>query len=173
MVDVGSGLLAALCWGFADFLAKEWGERYGVLNAVLLLHVFGVVILLPFLALVPSLNGSLVKVMIAALLIGLISPLSYGLLYGALAAGELSINSPIASSSAAISVLLAFVFLRERPALVVLIGIGVIVTGVILIIMHPGPQKRFVTWRLTPLDITSFRGCIYHGRDVLSNPSGT
>ena len=149
MVDVAFGLIAALCWGVADFLAKQWGERYGVLTAVLFQHVFSVLALLPFLPLVPSLEGALMRAALAAVAVGLVSPVAYWLLYSSLATGKLSINSPVASSGAAFSVLLSLLILRERPGGIAIVGMAVLISGVMLINFRLEEGSDRVVWKLS------------------------
>jgi drug/metabolite transporter (DMT)-like permease len=126
------GLGTALGWGIADFLAATVSRRVGVVAALLLAQLAGLLCLGVFLVLThPSLSVSGAQ---AALLIGngLIASIAYFTLYKGLELGPVAIVSPIVSAYAAFTIVLAVVFLHEAIGGVVLLGMLITFGGVAL-----------------------------------------
>jgi drug/metabolite transporter (DMT)-like permease len=126
------GLGAAVTWGCADYVAARAGRRIGSLRVVLGFHVLATIMLA---ALVAS-TGALADVEAADLpFFALVAALgwgSYACFYRALAIGPISILSPIVSGYAAVTVILAVVFLGERLSAAETAAIAVSFTGVAL-----------------------------------------
>src|SRR5712691_2007143 len=124
------GLGAAVAWGCADYVAASAGRRVGALRVVLGFHVLATAIL----ALVMLMPGSLSDVTAADLpffaLVGAVGWGSYVCFYRALAIGPISVLSPIVSGYAAVTVILAVVFLGERLSLAETVAVLVSFTGV-------------------------------------------
>ena len=127
------GLVAALGFGLADFEGALAGRRIGslwtvilgqTLSAIVMTVVFiasnaSLAILGPFLGFI-ALNG-------------ICAAIAYQTHYHALELGPVAVVSPIGAAYAVVGVLLAVVFLGERPGTVALIGSLVTVTGVALV----------------------------------------
>ena len=126
------GLGAAVAWGCADYVAASAGRRVGSVRVVLGFHVVAAAIL----ALVVLTSGSLSDVTAADLpfftLIGAVGWGSYVCFYRALAIGPISVLSPIVSGYAAVTVILAVVFLGERLSAAETAAVLVSFTGVAL-----------------------------------------
>ena len=126
------GLGAALTWGCADYVAASAGRRVGSIPVVLGFHVVATAIL----ALLVVTSGSLADVTAADLpffaLVGAVGWGSYICFYRALAIGPISVLSPIVSGYAAVTVLLAVIFLGERLSAAETVAVLVSFTGVVL-----------------------------------------
>lgn len=128
-------LLASLVWGTAPLLFKA-GLRGEVppLVAILVhnLSAFGVALFLSFL-LGYRLDYPLKELLLIAL--GGIASGFLGLIFFFMAvkSGDVSVVSPIASSSPLWASLLAFLFLGEEPSLLRIAGILFVVVGTVLI----------------------------------------
>jgi drug/metabolite transporter (DMT)-like permease len=124
------GLGAAVAWGCADYVAASAGRRIGSVRVVLGFHVVATVIL----AFLVVASGSLADVTPADVpffaLIGAVGWGSYVCFYRALAIGPISILSPIVSGYAAVTVILAVVFLGERLSVAETVAVLVSFTGV-------------------------------------------
>jgi drug/metabolite transporter (DMT)-like permease len=131
-MGIAFGLGAAVTWGCADYVAALAGRRIGSLPVVLGFHVLATLMLG---ALVLS-TGSLSEVGASDLpffaLVALLGWGSYACFYRALAIGPISLLSPIVSGYAAVTVLLAVVFLGERLSGAETLAIVVSFAGVAL-----------------------------------------
>ena len=124
------GLGAATTWGCADYVAASAGRRVGSVRVVLGFHVVATAIL----ALLVLTSGSLSNVTAGDLpffaLVGAVGWGSYVCFYRALAIGPISILSPIVSGYAAVTAILAVVFLGERLSGAETVAVMVSFTGV-------------------------------------------
>src|SRR5581483_175051 len=108
------GLLAALCFGLADFVVTQATRRVGVLQALFAIQLFGVLVVggvLLVMRQVPPLSPAIWGEMVVISAVNFAGTL---LLYRAFAIGTLSLVSPIASGFAVVTAILAFA-LGERP----------------------------------------------------------
>jgi drug/metabolite transporter (DMT)-like permease len=130
---IALGLTAALCWGVADFLARGAVRSGGLLTMLFFMRLVGGLALLGVGIWLGILPAHVPSPMLAAQAagIGALLLLATVLYYRGLAIGTIALVSPIASSFAAITALLALVT-GERPALVQLAGMGVTLVGVAL-----------------------------------------
>lgn len=126
------GLGAAVCWGFADFLAALASRRIGALRVVLAFHVVAMVALVALVVAVDGLAGVTWKDVLPFVAIGALGWLSYLVFYRALAIGPISVVSPIVSGYAAITVLLAVVIIGERLSPLATTAVVVTIAGVML-----------------------------------------
>ncbi|MBF6590945.1 MAG: DMT family transporter [Ktedonobacterales bacterium] len=130
---IAFGLVAALCWGIADFCARGSSRAGGTFLTLLAIQVVAVAALLGIalpLGLL-SLSAMPLGMVLAAAGVSLAILAGAGFLYRAFAIGTLALASPIAASFAAITALLALVT-GERPALTQLVGIALTLGGVVL-----------------------------------------
>lgn len=127
------GLFAAAGWGTADYLAALAGRRMGSLATVVvgqsLCGVFLTVVLLGS----GTSVGPLHNLLGPLALNGVFTAAAYTTHYRALELGPVAVVSPIGASFAVVGIVLAMIFLHERPGGVELIGAGVTVVGVILV----------------------------------------
>jgi drug/metabolite transporter (DMT)-like permease len=126
------GLVAAVCFGLADFVVTQATRRVGVLQALFAIQLFGVLVVGGALAVAqPAPPQSLV----VWVLMGGISVINFVgtlLLYRAFAIGTLSLVSPIASGFAVVTAVLAF-STGEHPPILTLMGTLCLILGVIVV----------------------------------------
>lgn len=126
------GGLASLCWGVADFIARnavrKVAEDYA-LWVVLGVGAAGVALwAVPRGHSLPAPRDAALVVVTALFALG-----GYLALYRAFRVGMLSVVSPIAAGNAVIPVVLALIFLGERPLPWQYAGIGLVLIGVVLL----------------------------------------
>lgn len=129
------GLTAALFWGVSDFTARAVTQRIGTYRTLFFMQFVGLVALGMYLlvsgTLVHLLHSASWQSWIWALLVALLNIFSTLALYRAFEIGVLAIVSPIAASSAALTVLLAFLS-GETISEFRAIGISAALLGVVL-----------------------------------------
>ena len=154
-IGVGFGLLAALCWGLADFCARGASRSGGTFRTLLSIQIVAC-LALPAIGLPLGLirfAGQPAGVMLVAVALNLVILAGAGLLYRAFAIGTLALTSPIAASYAAITALLALLLSGEHPDVAQLAGIVLTLGGVLLASSVPGHPASAParTVRLGPL----------------------
>jgi drug/metabolite transporter (DMT)-like permease len=120
---------ASVAWGSADFLAGVSCRRLALLTVLLVSQAVGLALLLPVVLVQgrPA-AGSFV---LLAVLAGVFNGAALAALYRGLAGGKMGVVAPIAATDAVIPV--AFGLLTgERPAPVVMVGIGLALAGIVL-----------------------------------------
>jgi drug/metabolite transporter (DMT)-like permease len=125
------GLLSALFWGTADFLARLATERVGTRRTVFWMQLSGALMtssLLVWPAVRPQALAP--RTLLVACAIGLLNAAGGVLLYRALEIGTVSLVSPISSAFAAIAAGLS-IAAGERPAKVQLVGLFATALGVV------------------------------------------
>lgn len=126
------GMLASLCWGIADFIARDATRKVGdsyTLFMVLAIGGVGVAAWAVPRGISPPSTDFLGLLTITALLaLG-----GYMALYRAFQVGMLSVVSPIAAANAVIPVTLALLVLGERPLPWQYGGIALVMGGVVLL----------------------------------------
>jgi drug/metabolite transporter (DMT)-like permease len=130
---IAFGLVAALCWGVADFCARgsaRTGGTFLTLFYVEILATLGMLLLGLPLGLI-SFAGATPGMVALAVVINLAILGGAALLYRAFAIGTLSIVSPVAASFAAVTALLSLLT-GERAHAPQLLGIALTVAGVTL-----------------------------------------
>src|SRR5690349_8972813 len=128
---IAFGLVAALCWGVADFCARgssRTGGTFLTLFYVEIIATLGLLALNLPLGLISFAHATPGMVALA-IVINLAILGGAALLYRAFAIGTLSLVSPIAASFAAVTAMLALVS-GERANLLQLVGIVLTVAGV-------------------------------------------
>lgn len=138
------GLIAAVCWGTADLLARYATRQVGTYRTLLFMNIVGFV----GLSLVVLLNGELARAASQswqpwawAVLYVLLNMAGSLTLYRSFEIGILSIVSPIAASYAAITVVLS-VLSGERLAWLTAIGIAVVLVGVLMAATGSLPETK-------------------------------
>ncbi len=128
---VALGLLAAVCWGVADFFIRGATQAAGTFRTLYFDQFIGVLVFalviepwspLSFARATPSL-------ILAAIGLNLVILAAAALLYRSFAIGSLSVISPIAASFGAITAVLSLIS-GERPSAAQLAGIGLTLVGV-------------------------------------------
>ncbi|GHP01044.1 hypothetical protein KSF_110910 [Reticulibacter mediterranei] len=127
------GLLAAICFGLADFVATHATRRIGVLRSLAAIQLLGVFVVGAVLLVTqqhaPPLDPSAWGIAVGISIINFIGTV---LLYRAFTIGTLSLVSPIASGFAVVTAILAFSS-GERPPILPLAGTALLVVGVIVV----------------------------------------
>lgn len=126
------GLLAAICFGLADFVVTQVTRRVGVLQALVAIQLFGVLVVGGVLMLTEASPPRSLAAWIFMVGISVVNFVGTLLLYRAFAVGTLSLVSPIASGFAVVTALLAF-WEGERPPLLPLVGMLLLILGVIVV----------------------------------------
>ncbi len=141
------GLLSALTWGGADFLARLASERIGSRRTLFWMQVIGAV-LTASLLLVPSArpHALVPRTLALAAGIGVLNVTGGLLLYRALEIGTVSLVSPVSSTFAAIAAALS-IAAGERPTSLQLAGLGLAALGVLGCAIPPGQSARAPTSR--------------------------
>ena len=135
---IAFGLVAALCWGVADFCARgssRTGGTFLTLFYVEIIATLGMLALNLPLGLI-SFARATPGMVALAIVINLAILGGAALLYRAFAIGTLSLVSPIAASFAAVTAMLALVS-GERANLLQLVGIALTVVGVTVVSTVP------------------------------------
>jgi uncharacterized membrane protein len=127
------GLIAALGFGLADFEGALASRRIGSLWTVMLGQALSAVVITGVLLWSGHSLAPLGPVIGLVALNGITAAAAYQTHYHALELGPVAVVSPIGSAYAVVGVLLAIVFLGERPGAVALVGSGVTVVGVMLV----------------------------------------
>lgn len=142
------GLTAALFWGISDFTARAVTQRIGTYRTLFFMQFVGLVGLGMYL----FISGTLAHLLHSAswqdwawaLVVALLNIFSTLALYRSFEIGVLAIVSPIAASSAALTVLLAFLS-GEKISVFRAIGISAAMVGVVLAATQFGPLQVSAT----------------------------
>jgi uncharacterized membrane protein len=127
------GLVAALGFGLADFEGAIAGRRIGSLWTVILGQTLSAVVMTAVFVTTDTSVSVLGPFLGFVALNGICAAAAYQTHYRALELGPVAVVSPIGSAYAVIGVLLAVVFLDERPGAFALVGTIVTVLGVALV----------------------------------------
>jgi drug/metabolite transporter (DMT)-like permease len=127
-----AGLGAMLGWGFADFFAKKTIDKSDDLTTLFWSQYIGVIpvlIIFLFTFNIPKLSGFQFASLVP---FGVVSALSYLLLYRGFGKGKISLLSPIFASYAAVVVLLSALFFHESIPLHQGLAIAIVFIGLLL-----------------------------------------
>ncbi len=132
------GLLAALCWGVADFSLRGAVHASGTFRVLYFMQVFGILTLVVGVEPWHPLNfdHTTPALALAAGGLGIVIMLGAALLYRAFAIGKLAVVSPIAASFGAIVTILALLN-GEHPNGAQLGGLAFLLVGVALSSIAP------------------------------------
>lgn len=127
------GLLAAVCWGSADFLSRRQSERVGSYRTV----VYGQLATLVFVAaLLPALGPSIAVgpgVLLVLVATGVVSFFAFIFLYRAFHSGVVSIVAPVAYAYPAVTAVLSVLLLGTVLIAASVAAIAAVVAGVVLL----------------------------------------
>jgi drug/metabolite transporter (DMT)-like permease len=130
------GLLTALSWGSADFLARFATRKIGTLRTMLYMQLAGLLLLTVALHWLGGwghlADGSGFRPWAWGILVGMLNTCGTLALYRSFEIGKMSIVAPISSSYPALTMLLAATT-GERLTLSRLIGFALILTGVVAV----------------------------------------
>lgn len=131
MIALVLSLLAALSWGVSDFVGGLAARRATALATVLIAFPLGAI---GFALLAPLAGGSVSAATLwLSIACGVLSAFGVLWFYAALAAGPMSVVSPLTALLVAGLPLLAGLLLGERPGPVALAGAGIAVVAVVLV----------------------------------------
>jgi drug/metabolite transporter (DMT)-like permease len=131
-VGVALGLGAALSWGLADYFAAVASRSVGALRVVLGFHLAALIPLSVLVLATDALARVSLAQVAAFVLIGAVGWVSYLAFYGALEIGPISVLSPIVSGYAAVTVLLAVVFVGNRLSAPQAVAVAITIAGAML-----------------------------------------
>jgi drug/metabolite transporter (DMT)-like permease len=131
-VGVALGLGAALSWGLADYFAAVASRSVGALRVVLGFHLAALIPLSVLVLATDALARVSLAQVAAFVLIGAVGWVSYLAFYGALEIGPISVLSPIVSGYAAVTVLLAVVFVGNRLSAPQALAVAITIAGAML-----------------------------------------
>ena len=171
MGAVALALLAALGYGLSDFVGGVAARRVAALRVVLVSYPLSVVLVL---AIAPFVGGRLeVSALLWGALAGVVAGLAVWWFYLALAAGPMTVVSPLTALLVAVLPLAAGILLGERPAVLALVGAFLALVAVVLVSRNGvGAQLPF-TPRVALLTLGA--GTAFAGYFVLLHqvPAGT
>jgi drug/metabolite transporter (DMT)-like permease len=126
------GVVAAIGWGFADYMAALLARRVGTYRALLGVQLSSFPVIVAALALTGNLPPLNTETLVAALALGFVGSIAIAALYKGLALGPMSIVSPIAAAYAAVTVLLAVTLLGETLSPLQVVAMAAVIGGVAL-----------------------------------------
>ncbi len=127
------GLVAAVGWGLAEFFGALSGQRMGSISTVVVGQGLSAAFMTVVLVATGRPLGALTAVIFLIALNGLAAAVAYLSHYRALELGPVAVVSPIGASYAVSGVLLAIVFLGERPTGLAVAGMVITVLGAMLV----------------------------------------
>ena len=146
-VPIAAGLVAAFCWGTADYLSRGQSAKLGYYRTVLYSHIVTLVIVLalvPFVDPVPVLAAAPVTALVLA---GLLNLAAFILLYRAFHRGVVSVVAPIAYTYPAITAALSVVVLGTVISSGEVLAIGGVIVGVVLLSTRFSELRSLVAGR--------------------------
>jgi len=143
-----AGLIAMLCWGIADFLQALVIRRLGSLKTMFFGNLLGIIITL-IITFFYMKSGGIIYITPVTLglivLLGLIDVIAVYSFFRSFELGEVSIVTPISAAFSFVTVILAILFLGEKPSLLKIASIILIVLGIILASIDLRKLKNFKT----------------------------
>lgn len=138
MVAVALGFGAAVSWGLADFLGGLLSRRLRLAFVLLVSQLAGLAAIALLVA-VARPDAPAAAGVAPAVIAGVCQLAAIAALYGALAAGTMSVISPISASGAAILPVIVGVATGERPGTLQVAGMAAAFAGVALATRTGGP----------------------------------
>ncbi len=133
MIAIIAGLSGMLGWGISDFFAKKTIDKIGDLKTLIGSQIIGGIALLIYFLFTGSPIPTITSVALVYLVaLAALDGAGYLLLYRAFQKGVMSIVSPIASSAAGFSVLVAVFLFKESLSSTGLIGVILIFLGILI-----------------------------------------
>jgi drug/metabolite transporter (DMT)-like permease len=126
------GLIAVLCWGFADFFVASLLKRKEVLPVLFWSQLLGFVLFAGFAIFSNVFFVPAIDLLLVLFFVGLLSAVSYVFLYRALKFGHVSVVMPLYSCWALVTMLLSIVFFGEKLSLLQFVGAFLAIVGAVL-----------------------------------------
>ncbi len=134
------GLAAALLWGSGDFLITKLAVAVGTTRSLIVIQSLSLVCWLAAAIVTGFPSGSTPELWGTAIICGVFHVAGLAFTYRAFEIGTLSIVSPVASSFAIVTAILALAS-GERPGGLALAGAGLLIVGVIVISRGSDPNS--------------------------------
>lgn len=131
--DILFGLATALGYGSGDFVARQAARRIGSLYVLFYMELISLVVLVPAALVLEGGQWHWTPMLGYAAALAILNVVASLFLYRAFEYGVLSVVSPVVSTFPAVTAILAFLFLPERPTLPSVAGIAAALLGVVLI----------------------------------------
>lgn len=131
--DLLFGLATALGYGSGDFVARQAAGRVGHLRVLFYMELVSLVILVPAAVVFEGGLWHWTPMWAYAAALALLNVVASLFLYRSFEYGVLSVVSPVVSTFPAVTAILAFLFLPERPTPAAVAGIVAALLGVVLI----------------------------------------
>ncbi len=131
--SIAAGLVAALCWGTADYLSRSQSEKVGYYRTVVYSHIITlatIVVLVPFLS--PALVAPALPVA-ALVAAGALNFVAFIFLYRAFHRGAVSLVAPVAYTYPAVTTVLSIAVLGTVLSSERILAITGIILGVVLL----------------------------------------
>ncbi|MBW2977163.1 DMT family transporter [Candidatus Woesearchaeota archaeon] len=126
------GIIAMLGWGVSDFFVAKAVRKTTVLKTTVWSQLIGMILfflLFPFFLEIPRFSFIDTAIILISGVIGILALLAF---FKGLQKGKISIVSPIASSYAALTVILSFIFLGEKLNALQTAGVSLAILGAVL-----------------------------------------
>lgn len=132
-VPIAAGLVAAFCWGTADYLSRSQSQKLGYYRTVLYSHIVTLVMVLAMVPLVDPAPVFEAAPVLALAVAGLLNLVAFILLYRAFHRGVVSVVAPIAYTYPAITSVLSVAILGTVISSGEVLAIGGVIVGVVLL----------------------------------------
>jgi drug/metabolite transporter (DMT)-like permease len=146
---------AALAWGAADFCGGKASRRADARAVVVVAHAFSIPLLALSLVIAGG-DGPVAADLIWGFLAGLCGGVALVLLYGALAAGSMSVVAPVTAVTAAVLPLGVGLVIDPTPTPLELAGVGIAIVAIGLVSAAPGGSA--VSSRVLALSVAAGAG---------------
>lgn len=134
------GLTSALLWGLGDYLVTHLARRVGTVRAMVYIQSLSLLMWVLVLALRPAVPAGDASIWAIAVGTGICHVIGLALVYRAFEVGTLSLVSPISSSFAVVTAILALLS-GERPHALALVGAMLLFVGIVLATRSPGSSS--------------------------------
>ena len=143
-ISVAAGLVAALCWGTADFMSRSQSEKLGYYRTVVYSHVVTFAVLVALVPVVsPDLHAPLPP-LLALMAAGGLNFVAFMFLYQAFHRGAVSVVAPIAYTYPAVTTVLSVLILGTVLPSSLVLAIAGIIAGVVLLSTRFSELRGFV-----------------------------
>ncbi|MCK9352061.1 MAG: DMT family transporter [Candidatus Pacebacteria bacterium] len=133
MLGIIFGLISMICFGLSNAISQGPSQKIGSIRSTYWRGLFMVLLLFPVFLFNVNSAVFLAEYILIALGIAVVGYFPLLSFFKALDLGKIGVVSPIANSSIIITVLFSIFFYGEKPSMMRLISIGIILLGIILI----------------------------------------
>lgn len=142
LIAIFSGLGGMVGWGSADFFAKKTINRIGDLRTLFWAQMVGLIPLSAYLIAHPNVPNLNHFDPLFLVLFGIVSALSYLLLYSGFGKGQVSLLSPIFAAYSVVVVILAAIFLGTGITSLQWLAIAIVFIGILLLSTDPREARH-------------------------------